>query len=486
MGRDESFLPLQQRHKRTAKTQVVSTQRHPTLVAQIAVRWLTATVRLPRQTHPPVTLERRHSRSASMCVLLHLPCASARLPRQPAGSASELPWDPTTLGINVWIFCTLPRLWNIHSFFFCFFQRPKCLGLAIFSWFLTVDRFMQLLVIPVHGFPFWYLDTLDNGLTDGMPVPSAVSHIRGVSEVAQHTFFFVSQCQLIRSFPSHDLPNVCRELRLHHFLRRHVLVQLTNFHRIMLLLAWRPCTNILTGLSPSFCWFPNNLSALIKVSQTPCSAPCSKNVCFLPVRAVLYDQDSETNFLRPLWSHAFQARRSFDTFHICWAQQVCLQFSHFYPDVLAFSCQVVFHLSNDGTVSRSPSVNNVKLWVWYRVDHLHLVDHNLWIRWWSKPRRRLSPRRPFLWRRRSASHKFWYRFQRRTLRRGPLADRFRHGFDRRSFDIHFCLTLQSHTCFAFSQGRMGLRLNKFTIRVRENNLTIHIRIRERKQSPQAH
>ena len=55
-----------------------------------------------------------------------------------------------------------------------------------------------------------------------------------------------------------------------------------------------------TGLWPSFCWFPNSLSALIKVSQTPCSAPCSKNVCFSLVCAVLYDQDSETNFLRPL------------------------------------------------------------------------------------------------------------------------------------------------------------------------------------------
>ena len=59
--------------------------------------------------------------------------------------------------------------------------------------------------------------------------PSAVSHIRGVNEVAQHTFFFVSQCQLIRSFPSHDFPNVRRELRLRHFLRLHVLIQITTF-----------------------------------------------------------------------------------------------------------------------------------------------------------------------------------------------------------------------------------------------------------------
>ena len=86
---------------------------------------------------------------------------------------------------------------------------------------------------------------------------------------------------------------------------------------------------------------------------------------------------------------------------------------------------------------------------------------------------------PFLWRRRWASHTFWYRFQRRTLRRGPVSDRFWYGFDWRSFNVHFCLTLQSNTCFAFSEGRKRLRLNKFTTRVRENNLTIHIRIRER-------
>ena len=94
-------------------------------------------------------------------------------------------------------------------------------------------------------------------------------------------------------------------------------------------------------------------------------------------------------------------------------------------------------------------------------------------------RRRLSQRRPFLWRRRSASHTFWYRFERRTLRRGSVSDRSWHDFDWRSFNIHFCLTLQSHTCFAFSGERKGAQLNKFTIRVRENNLIIHIHIRKR-------
>ena len=97
----------------------------------------------------------------------------------------------------------------------------------------------------------------------------------------------------------------------------------------------------------------------------------------------------------------------------------------------------------------------------------------------TRPRRRLSQRRPFLWRRRFASHTFWYGCETRTLRRGPVSDSFWHGFDWQSFNIHFCLRLQSHTCFPFSDGSKGLRLNKFTIRVRESNLTIHIRIRER-------
>ena len=43
--------------------------------------------------------------------------------------------------------------------------------------FLTCDRFMQLLVILVHGFPFWCLDTLDNDLTDGMPDRAEGHHL---------------------------------------------------------------------------------------------------------------------------------------------------------------------------------------------------------------------------------------------------------------------------------------------------------------------
>ena len=86
-------------------------------------------------------------------------------------------------------------------------------------------------------------------------------------------------------------------------------------------------------------------------------------------------------------------------------------------------------------------------------------------------RRRLLQRRPFWWRRRSASHAFWYRFERRTLRRGLVSDRFLLCIDGRSYSIRFCLTLPRR-----AREEKGLGLNIITIRTRENNLTDHIHI----------
>ena len=62
---------------------------------------------------------------------------------------------------------------------------------------------------------------------------------------------------------------------------------------ILSLLSCRPCTTILTGLSPFVCFFAKSLSALIKLSHIPCGCSIrSKNCCFSAVRAVLYDKDS--------------------------------------------------------------------------------------------------------------------------------------------------------------------------------------------------
>ena len=59
---------------------------------------------------------------------------------------------------------------EIYAFVLCFFQSSKCLGLLVFSRFLTFDRLAQLLEIVAHVFPFCSLQTLENGLTNGMPV----------------------------------------------------------------------------------------------------------------------------------------------------------------------------------------------------------------------------------------------------------------------------------------------------------------------------
>ena len=73
--------------------------------------------------------------------------------------------------------------------------------------------------------------------------------------------------------------------------------------------------------------------------------------------------------------------------------------------------------------------------------------------WWAWPCRSDVQRRPFQWRRSSVLHTFWFRLERRTLQRGPVSDRFWHSVDRRFFNVHVCLTLESHTRFPFSGER---------------------------------
>ena len=116
----------------------------------------------------------------------------------------------------------MARVIAINSFISCFFQRPKRLGLLL-TRFLTFDRFVQLYILATHVLPFRSLEAFVDGLAEGVPVlihewrlPSAVSHIRGVNESVQHTFFFGSQCQLTSSFPNHCYKKVCREFRPHH------------------------------------------------------------------------------------------------------------------------------------------------------------------------------------------------------------------------------------------------------------------------------
>ena len=56
--------------------------------------------------------------------------------------------------------------------------------------------------------------------------------------------------------------------------------------RLSRLFAWRPCTTKLTGQPPSFCWFAQSLSTLIKWSQILAVQGCAQNT-FASRRPVL-------------------------------------------------------------------------------------------------------------------------------------------------------------------------------------------------------
>ena len=57
-------------------------------------------------------------------------------------------------------------------------------------------------------------------------------------------------------------------------------------HVLSRLLSCRPCTTIVTGLSPSLCWLAKSLSAWIKWSHFPCGAASARNT-FASRRSVL-------------------------------------------------------------------------------------------------------------------------------------------------------------------------------------------------------
>ena len=152
--REESFLPLQQRQTRTAKTQVVSAQR-----LQLWQPKLRSDDLQPKSDYQD---KNTHPSPLKGATHVSLPLASCSIFRAPQrvchGSRRALqvncPEIPPYLGLMFEPSAHCPDCRKSILFFFCFFQRPTCLGLVIFSWFLTCDRFTQLLVILVHGFPF--------------------------------------------------------------------------------------------------------------------------------------------------------------------------------------------------------------------------------------------------------------------------------------------------------------------------------------------
>ena len=140
-------------------------------------------------------------------VLLLLACESGLLPTRPLGFSCVcfsqcLPHldSALTLSLSTWVVA-------VFFVFFSVSQQPQRFCLLVDSQVWEVDRLVYLNVLAGHVLPFGSLDASVHSLTDGIPVligerwpPSVVSHIRCVDEGAQHTFFFSSQRQPIRSF----------------------------------------------------------------------------------------------------------------------------------------------------------------------------------------------------------------------------------------------------------------------------------------------
>ena len=123
---------------------------------------------------------------------------------------------------------------------------------------------------------------------------------------------------------------------------------------------------------------------------------------------------------------------------IFWSKQAMLQLTDFH---LVTFVKEFLHFVQNRSFARSPR----------RIVIFQL--HRLLLSWWflgSAWQCRSDVQRRSFWWPCSALYSFWHRFERRTLRRGTFSDRFWHGLDKRSFNIHFCLALQSHTRFAFS------------------------------------
>ena len=215
----------------------------------------------------------------------------------PSGSSGGLPRNPTSPGV---LFESSAHCPDRRNLFLCLLllSNTKLPWPSHFSSdFLTFDRCVHFYKLPARGLP----PTLTPrplgkwpGRWCASPHPRAVAPFRGVDESAQCTFFICSQCQLIRSFPNRSFRKVCRgtsasplsftpcsclahqlsppQVVYHDKLSEHVL----NFEPTSALNTLY--TTILTGLSPSFCWFAKSLSALIKLSQTPCGATCARNM----------------------------------------------------------------------------------------------------------------------------------------------------------------------------------------------------------------
>ena len=92
-----------------------------------------------------------------------------RLLPRPSGSSSGLPRGPTLLGISFGSSLRGPHHRN-QFLYLVLLSKPQVLWPFCFHWIFPFNRLVQLLVLPIHGLPFWSFDVLVNSLADGVPV----------------------------------------------------------------------------------------------------------------------------------------------------------------------------------------------------------------------------------------------------------------------------------------------------------------------------
>ena len=115
----------------------------------------------------------------------------------------------------------MPTFSPRRPFVFGFFHGPQYFRFFLFSRFLAFHRLVHVLVVVIHGCPPRSFYSLNNSLANCVPIrvdwrrlPSLVSHVRGVDEGAQYTFFHVpagvsSSAPSQKTAPRKSVVNFC-------------------------------------------------------------------------------------------------------------------------------------------------------------------------------------------------------------------------------------------------------------------------------------
>ena len=188
-------------------------------------------------------------------------------------------------------------------------KRPTCFGLLLSQDVLTIDSFCAAL--HKHGLPFPHPRRLCRwpGRWRANPHPRVVASIFRLPhswcrwKCAMHLLHLLAMSAhpLLPEprLPEKSVVNFGFTTFLDSMffsqsptLTASWLPAMMNFSDPPMILRWlfscTPCTTILTGLSRYFCWFAKILSALTKLSHTPCGAACApKHFCISTVQRCL-------------------------------------------------------------------------------------------------------------------------------------------------------------------------------------------------------